>query len=132
MAAIPITLYGLSRELARHLKHGQRLTPEWMARAPFRAGFAAGLLVAAAAFRLPEAYGGLASVVAGSAALLLSVMLLVKRARLWAEGAALAGAAILCAAPWLAALPLLLHSALGLDRRLAAVSGDAAEPVRAG
>jgi hypothetical protein len=132
IAVVPVTLYGLSRELARHLKHRQRLLPEWMARAPFRAGFAGGLLLAAAAFRVPEAYGGLPAAAAGGAALLVSLIVLVRRAWLCAEGAALTGAVILCAAPWLAALPLLLHTALGLDRRLATVPRDAAEPVPSG
>jgi hypothetical protein len=132
IAVVPITLYGLSRELTRHLKHRQRLLPGWMARAPFRAAFAAGLLLVALALRVPEVYRGLDWAIAGGAVLLLSLVLLAKRARLWAEGAALTAAAVLCAAPWLAALPLLLYTALGLDRRLTAAPRDAAEPARAG
>ena len=83
---------------------------------PFRAVFAVSFLLVVFGLRAFELTAGTALTAAAGAMLLISLALYAAAAL--GRGAALAGAAVLCRLPWLAALPVLLYAALGLDERL--------------
>ena len=86
--------------------------------------FAVSFLLVVFGLRAFELTAGPALTAAAGAMLLISLALYAAAPR-WAEGAALAGAAVLCRLPWLAALPVLLYAALGLDERLTDASATA-------
>lgn len=114
-------LYGLAWELERHLKQRRRVLSAGVAAARFRGVAAAAFLGFAVAMRHLETELDLVVLPVGGAVLAFSAMLYIMRPRaaLLAEGLALVGVAVLCELLWLAALPILLYSALIMDCRFA-------------
>jgi hypothetical protein len=135
--AILVSAYGLSWELARHLKYRRRVLPPAAAGLCFRLAAAAVVLAAAGSLHVWEVESNRVMPLVGLVIVAASVVLYFGAgfspaargaARLAAEGMALTAAVVLCEVLWLTPLPILLHGALVLDSRTA--SPAAAPPPR--
>jgi len=119
-----VSIYGLSGMWTRHFRDRKLILPSALRASELRLVVALALLLLAGSLHQFETESDVVLPLVGALGLALSLALYVmrRRARLAAEGLALAALLVLCELPWLMLIPTLLYTALLLDERLWGVS----------
>lgn len=115
-----VSVHMMAWELERHLRHGRRVLPEFLANPKMRVAAVVVILAAALLITRLEVELHAVTVAVGTALVAASLVvgLKWKDKLLLAEALALAGVAFLSELIWLSAVPIVMYAALLMDSRL--------------